>query len=92
MIFAFEMKPSFNGVISTIVLLNIIAIPVGLVNVLIYKLGFGYSNYMYLREPPPVNNPLIFGEGGRYILNMELIGIAVFIFLLIPFQIKKRFN
>ena len=44
MIFAFDMKPSIEGVFSTVVLLNILAVPIGLINILIDKLGFGYAN------------------------------------------------
>ncbi|SVE12194.1 uncharacterized protein METZ01_LOCUS465048, partial [marine metagenome] len=66
MIVAFDMKPSIKGVFSTVILLNVFAVPIGLINILIYKLGFGFANYMYLRQPPDVNNPLLIGEGGRY--------------------------
>ncbi len=92
MIYAFDMIPDFKGVVSTVVLLNIIAVPVALVNSLIYKLGFGYANYMYLREPPPINNPFLIGEGGRYILSMEIIAITIFMLLLIPFQLKRFYD
>ena len=92
MIFAFDMKPSIEGMFSTVVLLNIFAVPIGLINILIDKLGFGYANYMYLREAPPVDNFLLIGEGGRYILNMEIVAIMIFILLLIPFQLKRFFS
>ena len=92
MIYAFDMVPDFKGIISTVVLLNIIAVPVALVNSLICKLGFGYANYMYLREPPPINNPFLIGEGGRYILSMEIIAILIFVILLLPFKISKYFK
>jgi len=88
MIFAFSMKPDLRGVFSTIILLNIIAIPIGLINLGIVKLGFGNANYMYLREPPPVDNILLIGEGFQYILSMEIIGTIIFLFLLIPFKLK----
>ena len=92
MMSAFNMTPDFKGVISTIVILNVIAIPVALVNMLIDKLGLGYANYMYLREPPPVDNPLLIGEGGRYILGMEVIASVVFVLLLAPFWIFRYFS
>jgi len=90
MIYAFDMIPDFKGLIVTVVLLNIIAVPIALVNSLIYKLGFGYANYMYLREAPPVDNFLLIGEGGRYILSMEIIAILIFMILLLPFQISRH--
>ena len=93
MISAFNMKPSLKGLVSTIILLNIIAVPVALINTLIEKLGLGYANYMYLREAPPVDIfGEVFGVGGRYILSMEIVAVVIFILLLIPFQLKKRFN
>ena len=92
MISAFNMRPSMKGVLSTVILLNIFAVPIGLINILIYKLGFGFANYMYLRQPPDVNNPLLIGEGGRYILAMEIVALALFVLLLIPFKIKDQFT
>ena len=78
MICAFNMRPSFKGAIGTVILLSIIAFPVSLANLLIYKLGFKEVNYMYLREPPPVDNFLLIGEGGRYILSMVIRAKRVF--------------
>ena len=46
---------------------------------------------MYLRQPPDVSNPLLIGEGGRYILAMEVIAITLFALLLMPFKIKDKF-
>jgi len=36
------------------------------------------SNYMYVNEPPKVENPLIIGEWPIYLINLELIIILLF--------------
>ena len=88
MIFAFNMVPTFRGVLTTALLLNLFAIPIGLINLLI---GEG-ANYMYLCRKPPVENALLVGEWPVYILAMEFIGFIIFLILLIPFKFKKTFN
>ena len=88
MIFAFNMQPSFKGVLSTTVMLNVFAVPIGLINLLI---GNG-SNYMYLCQKPPVENFLIIGEWPFYIFGLEIIGFIIFLVLLLPFKIKELFK
>ena len=85
MIFAFNMKPTFKGAFITTLMLNIFAIPIGLINVLI---GDG-SNYMYLYSKPPIENILLIGEWPIYIFALEIIGLAIFIILLTPFKIRE---
>jgi len=88
MIFAFNMKPTFKGVLTTSVLLNVFAIPIGIANLLI---GDG-ANYMYLCRKPPVENALLIGEWPIYIFAMEFIGFIIFLILLTPFKFKKIFK
>ena len=88
MIFAFNMKPSLKGVFSTALMLNIFAIPIGLLNLLI---GNG-ANYMYLCQKPPVENALLIGEWPFYIFALQIIGLIIFLILLIPFKVKKYLN
>ena len=67
----------------TMIFLNIIAIPVSIVN---YLTG---GNYMYLAEKPPVNNPLLVGEHPYYIIGLETISL---IYCFILFAIMKLFG
>ena len=78
------MKPNLKGVFITAIILNIFAIPIGLINLLI---GDG-ANYMYLCSKPPVENLFLVGEWPIYILAMEIIGLIIFSILLTPFQLK----
>ena len=82
MIFAYQMIPTFKGLISTVLLLNVFAIPVALIN---WMLGDG-ANYMYLCKKPPVENILLIGEWPMYIFAMEIIGFITFLILLLPFK------
>ncbi len=84
-IFAFNMRPNLRGVLTTTIMLNIFAIPIGMINLLI---GDG-ANYMYLCKKPPVDNFLLIGEWPVYIFALEIIGILIFLILLIPFKLKK---
>ena len=88
MIFAYKMVPTFKGVITTAIMLNIFGIPIALINWLI---GDG-ANYMYLCTKPPVENILLIGEWPFYILAMEVIGFMIFLILLVPFKIRALIN
>ena len=85
MIFSFGMIPSFKGLLVTAILLNVFAIPVGLINLLI---GDG-ANYMYLCEKPPVENALLIGDWPMYMLSLEFIALIIFIILLTPFKMGE---
>ena len=82
------MIPSFIGVFVTGIMLNIFAIPIGLINFLIWD----GANYMYLCEKPPVSNPMLIGEWPMYIFSLEIIGLMIFAVLLIPFEVRKYFK
>ena len=84
MIFAFKMRPTLKGILTTAIMLNIFAVPIGLANIWI---GNG-ANYMYLCSKPPVENILLVGEWPIYILAMEIIGLIIFLILLAPFKLK----
>ena len=85
MIFGFGMIPNFKGLLATAVLLNVFAIPVGLINLLI---GNG-ANYMYLCEKPPVENALLIGDWPVYMISLEFIALTIFIILLTPFKLGE---
>ena len=85
LIFAFKMTPTFKGVLSTALMLNLFGMPIALINWLI---GDG-ANYMYLCKKPPVENALLIGDWPFYIFALEIIGLIIFLILLLPFKIKE---
>ena len=48
------------------------------------------SNYLFLREPPVVNNPLLIGEWPWYILVIEFALLLHVLFLTVLFPYKNR--
>ena len=84
MIFALKMRPTFKGILTTAIMLNVFAVPIGLINLLIDN----GANYMYLCSKPPVENVLLIGEWPFYILAMEVIGLIIFSILLAPFKLQ----
>jgi hypothetical integral membrane protein (TIGR02206 family) len=63
---------------------QIIALGVGIFN---YAVN---ANYMFLRERPLVNNPLIIGEWPYYIIVFELMAVLHFGLFYLPFAKKNR--
>ena len=47
------------------------------------------GNYMYLREIPNVDNPLLFGEWPFYMLNCIFIGGLLMFIAKLPFDINN---
>tara|TARA_B110000459_G_scaffold198120_1_gene242583 strand:+ start:4049 stop:4774 length:726 start_codon:yes stop_codon:yes gene_type:complete len=66
-----NIKPSKYSYLKSFLILNILIVIIMPLN---FYLG---SNYMYLSEPPQVNNPLLIGQWPYYLLWLE-----VFVFLL----------
>ena len=48
------------------------------------------SNYLFLREPPVANNPLLIGEWPWYILVIEIVLLLHVLFLTVLFPYKNR--
>ena len=69
-IYVNDMRLKPLSYIRSMIFLNIIAIPVSIIN---YLTG---GNYMYLAEKPPVNNPLLMGEHPYYIIGLEAISLV----------------
>jgi uncharacterized membrane protein YwaF len=61
-----NIKPSKYSSLKSFFILNILMIVVMPLN---FYIG---SNYMYLAEPPQVNNPLVIGEWPFYLLWFEV--------------------
>ena len=85
LIFAYKKRFNMKGVFSAFVFINVIIIPVGLIN---YLLG---SNYMFICQPPAVSSPLIVGDWPIYLIFLEVIYFLYILVLYLPFKflIKK---
>ncbi|MCD6577526.1 MAG: YwaF family protein [Anaerolineaceae bacterium] len=86
------MRPTWKSMLRVVVITNIYMVVVFGINSIIG------SNYLYVNHKPPVPTLLdILPEWPVYLLDMEVIGIAVFLLLYLPFVIKdwrsaKSFN
>ncbi len=49
------------------------------------------ANYMYLCEPPIVDNPFIFGDFPEHLIGLEIIGFLHFALVYLPFGLKYRY-
>jgi len=86
LIFAYDMKFSFRGVIQAFLFTNILLIIVGIVNMTID------SNYMFLCQPPDVDNPFLIGDWPIYLIILELIFFIYGYFLCLPFIVLRYFK
>ena len=83
----FAYKKRFNGksIINAFVFINLIIIPVGLVN---YLLG---ANYMFICNPPNVDSSFFMGEWPYYLFYLEGIYFIYILILYLPFKIAEKF-
>ena len=86
LIFAYGLKFNQKGIIQAFVFINVLLIFVGTIN---YFLD---SNYMFLCDPPEVNNPLLIGKWPYYLLVLEMMFFIYGYILVIPFLIIKYLN
>jgi len=80
-----KMRCRKGSIFRTMVITNLFAAVIYPINLVIG----GKSNYMFLINKPPVNNPLLIGEWPWYILNLEIIVILYIGLLYIPFFLKN---
>ena len=89
-IFVMNMWPSKNAIWRSFLIINVIALTVGIVN---WAIG---GNYMYLASRPIVDNPLIppssviFGQWPFYIIIFQLALLSHALVVNVPFWIYKR--
>ena len=89
LIFAYNKRFHIKGILHTFLFLNIIIIPVGIIN---YFLN---ANYMFICQPPNVQSSFIIGEWPYYLLYLEGIYIIYIFILYLPFPVVgiiKRTN
>ena len=78
-------------IVSNLVLLPLVAINFGLTMLPPHDPG----NYFVLTYPPPEGSPVdllarVFGPSPGYVLGLELLAIAVFVVLWLPFALSRR--
>lgn len=78
-------RPTWKSLRNTIIALNIYMVPVFILNMLIG------SNYLFINRKPDTASLIdMLGPWPWYILSMEVVGLAVFLLLYLPFAIKDR--
>ena len=84
----YGMELSRKSMINTFLNLNIL-----LIIIMPFNFYVG-GNYMYLAEPPQVNNPLVIGEWPYYVLWFEvfLVPLLVFLFYLSKIRLSQIFK
>ena len=84
----YGMELSRKSMINTFLNLNIL-----LIIIMPFNFYVG-GNYMYLAEPPQVNNPLVIGEWPYYVLWFEvfLVPLLVFLFYLSKIRLSQIFR
>ena len=83
-VFVDGMITSKNAILRTMIFLNLMALPVGLIN---WLTG---SNYMYICQKPHVDSPFLFGEWPWYILSLEVIGLLMMLIAAIPMAMANK--
>ena len=84
----YGMELSRKSMINTFLNLNIL-----LIIIMPFNFYVG-GNYMYLAEPPQVNNPLVIGEWPYYVLWFEvfLVPLLLFLFYLSKIRLSQIFR
>lgn len=84
----YGMELSRKSMINTFLNLNIL-----LIIIMPFNFHVG-GNYMYLAEPPQVNNPLVIGEWPYYVLWFEvfLVPLLLFLFYLSKIRLSQIFR
>ena len=83
-VFVDGMITSKNAILRTMIFLNLMVLPVGVIN------WFVDSNYMYICEKPLVESPFLFGEWPWYILSLEVVGFLMMLIAAIPMTMVSR--
>ena len=84
LIFAYDKRFTFQGVINAFIFMNLLIIPVGFLNFILD------ANYMFICQPPNVESSFFIGDWPIYILWLEIIYFIYILILLIPFKIAER--
>ena len=86
MIIVLDMRFRAFALLRTILITNILLIPMGIINLLLK------SNYFYLCEKPPADNPFLIGEWPIYLLYLEFFAIIILGIINIPMLLLNKFD
>ena len=84
MIIVMDMRFRKFALLKTLAITNILLLPIGIINI------FLKSNYFYLRQKPPVENPFIIGEWPYYLLYAEFFAILILGAINIPMLLLNK--
>ena len=73
-----------GAILRTMLFVNLMGIPVGLVNWLIG------SNYMYLCSKPGVDSPFLVGDWPWYLLELEVVALLLMAIASVPMIYLRR--
>jgi len=91
-----SIRISLRSLGKTLVATNIALIPIYFVNLALARLPpYVPGNYFVIAYPPPTGSPVdlfarVLGPSPRYIAGLELMGIAVFLLLWLPWPLVRR--
>ena len=83
---ALKMRPTWRSLWRTFLLLNAIAVVLGLVNL---ALG-GQANYAFLCHAPEADTPFFFAPWPWYIPVLEVVALGMFFLAYLPFWLSDR--
>jgi hypothetical integral membrane protein (TIGR02206 family) len=89
-------RMTFRSFVRALVVTNLLLLPVyGIDQVLRLIPPYDPGNYFVLGYPPPTGSIVdvfadVFGPSPRYVVGLELMGIAVFLLLYLPWPIARR--
>ena len=84
MIIVLDMRFKKFALLRTIIITNLLLIPIAAVNILLD------SNYFYLSQKPPADNPFLIGEWPIYLFYLEFFAIIILAILNIPMLLLNK--
>jgi hypothetical integral membrane protein (TIGR02206 family) len=91
-----DVRLTFRSLVRALVVTNLLLLPVyGIDQALRLIPPYDAGNYFVLGYPPPTGSVVdlfveIFGPSPRYVVGLELMGIAIFLLLYLPWPIARR--
>jgi hypothetical integral membrane protein (TIGR02206 family) len=91
-----EVRLTFRSLVRALVVTNLLLLPVyGIDQALRLIPPYDAGNYFVLGYPPPTGSVVdlfveMFGPSPRYVVGLELMGIAIFLLLYLPWPIARR--
>ena len=86
MIIVLDMRFKKFALLRTIIITNLMLIPIAMINLLLD------SNYFYICQKPPANNQFLIGEWPFYLFYLEFFAIVILAILNIPMLLINKFR